>query len=140
MRPLVSSIALAAALAVPSYAGIEQQPGYAISNNCYRNQYREEYVPGTAENPGYVRTWTEQLEIPCEDTTIGTVGQPSVRPAIPANPVADAGDNDCSQGTILGGLLGAGIGGAASRGKGRWWAVPTGAAAGAMLGCQVDGG
>ncbi|MFL0727788.1 MAG: glycine zipper 2TM domain-containing protein [Prochlorococcus sp.] len=40
----------------------------------------------------------------------------------------------------MGGLLSAGIGGAISRGNGRWIGVPVGAATGALLGCQVDGG
>ena len=38
---------------------------------------------------------------------------------------------------LLGALLGGGIGGALSRGDGRWWAVPVGAAVGgAVFGCN----
>ena len=49
-------------------------------------------------------------------------------------------NNDCSEGTFIGGLLGAGIALSSSRGKDRLWAVPAGGTAGALIGCQVDGG
>ena len=32
----------------PSYS----QEGYSETTTCYKEQYREEYVPGTAESPG----------------------------------------------------------------------------------------
>ena len=48
--------------------------------------------------------------------------------------------NSCLEGSVIGGLLGAGLGAALSRGNGRWVGVPLGGAAGALLGCQVDGG
>ena len=49
-------------------------------------------------------------------------------------------NNDCKEGSVIGGLLGAGIALSSSRGKDRFWAVPAGGTAGALLGCQVDGG
>ena len=49
-------------------------------------------------------------------------------------------NNSCKEGSIIGGLLGAGITMSATRGKDRWWAVPAGGTAGALIGCQVDGG
>ena len=49
-------------------------------------------------------------------------------------------DNSCKEGSIIGGLLGAGITMSATRGKDRWWAVPVGGTAGALIGCQIDGG
>ena len=48
--------------------------------------------------------------------------------------------NSCLEGSVIGGLLGAGLGAVLSRGNGRWVGVPVGGAAGALLGCQVDGG
>ena len=110
----------------PTIAG-EYQRGYSASRICTRNEYREEYVPGTQENPGYVRNWTETIEVPCNSS-----GSLSTQPPVDTN--------DCSQGSLLGGLLGAGVGGMASRGEGRWLAVPAGGVAGAMIGCQLDGG
>ena len=49
-------------------------------------------------------------------------------------------DNDCKEGSIIGGILGAGLALSSSRGKDRFWAVPAGGTAGALIGCQVDGG
>mgnify|MGYP001212634987 CR=1 FL=1 len=49
-------------------------------------------------------------------------------------------NNSCKEGSVIGGLLGAGVTMSATRGKDRWWAVPAGGAAGAMIGCQIDGG
>ncbi len=58
--------------------------------------------------------------------------------AYPPSPKID--DNSCKEGSIIGGLLGAGITMSATRGKDRWWAVPVGGTAGALIGCQIDGG
>jgi len=52
----------------------------------------------------------------------------------------DLDTNSCIEGSVIGGLLGAGLGAALSRGNGRWVGVPVGGAAGALIGCQVDGG
>ena len=52
----------------------------------------------------------------------------------------NADTNSCVEGSVIGGLLGAGLGAALSRGNGRWFGVPVGGAAGALIGCQVDGG
>ena len=48
--------------------------------------------------------------------------------------------NSCVEGSVIGGLLGAGLGAVLSRGNGRWIGMPVGGAAGALIGCQVDGG
>ena len=94
------------------------------SVTCTRTEYREEYISGTQSNPGYVKSYEVDVEIPCG-------GQRRVE---------KIDDNDCSEGSFIGGLLGAGIALSSSRGKDRFWAVPTGGTAGALIGCQVDGG
>ena len=104
----------------------ESQAGYSRSRRCTRNEYREEYYPGTQESPGYVKSWTETIEVPCG------MDDGSAK--------YDMDTNDCKEGSILGGLLGAGLTMSGTRGKDRWWAVPAGGAAGAMIGCQIDGG
>ena len=55
-------------------------------------------------------------------------------------PISKVDTNSCVEGSVLGGLIGAGLGAALSRGEGRWVGVPLGGAAGALVGCQVDGG
>ena len=96
------------------------------SVTCTRTEYREEYIPGTRSTPGYVKSYEVDVEIPCAG------GGPSKAQKID--------DNDCSEGSVIGGILGAGIALSSSRGKDRFWAVPAGGTAGALIGCQVDGG
>ncbi len=93
------------------------------SVTCTRTEYREEYFPGTKSNPGYVRNYEVDIEIPCGESSSQVID-----------------DNDCTEGSIIGGLLGAGLTITSTRGKDRWWAVPAGGTAGALIGCQVDGG
>ena len=147
-------IALAALVALsactPAVAG-ESQAGWSHERTCFKSEYREEYVPGTEDNPGYVKSWKETLEVPCENTPthvhpdpnpdIGqrrVSGTPSYRRHVTV--YEDVDTNDCSDGTVAGALLGGGLAGFGSRGKDRWWAIPSGIIGGAMLGCAVDGG
>ena len=113
--------------------GSMRQSGYSKSRTCYRSEYREEYVPGTENDPGYVKSWKETLEVPCDPDDVS--GSKIIRKT-----VVEYDDNDCSEGTVIGGLLGGGLAGFGSRGKDRWWAIPSGIIGGAMVGCAVDGG
>ena len=112
--------------------GSMRQSGYSKSRTCYRSEYREEYVPGTEFDPGYVKSWKETVEVPCEDDVAGS--------RVIRKTIVEYDTNDCSEGTVIGGLLGGGLAGFGSRGKDRWWAIPTGIVGGAMVGCQMDGG
>jgi len=105
----------------------QYQRGYSSSRTCTRNEYREEYVPGTRNNPGYVNHWEETVEVTCPRANT-TTNQNKID------------NNDCSEGKIAGGLLGGGLATAVSRGKDRWWAIPAGVIGGSMAGCQIDGG
>ena len=141
---------IAALLALSTFSPVlagEYQSGYSRSQTCTRNEYREEYVPGTQTSPGYVKSSNETIEVPCNSHTTTSsrhhhhttpVYQTTPAPAPRPQTVQDT--NDCSEGTIIGGLLGAGLAGMGSRGKDQWLAVPAGGVAGAMIGCQIDGG
>ena len=94
------------------------------SVTCTRTEYREEYIPGTKTNPGYVKSYEVDVVIPCG-------GQSQAE---------KIDKNDCSEASVIGGLLGAGIALSSSRGKDRFCAVPAGGTAGELIGCQVDGG
>ena len=113
------------------------QEGYASSKTCYKQTYREEYVPGTKEDPGFVRFFNETIEVPCKRDIAG--GGYGGKKVIRQTEVT-YDDNDCSDGKIAGGLLGGGAAAAMSRGDGRWWAIPLGVVAGATIGCDIDGG
>ena len=117
---------LASIIAVTPISAIadEYQRGYASSKICYRSEYREEYVPGTAANPGYVKSWHDTIEYPCAGTTR----------------VIQQDDNDCTDGKVAGAILGGGAGAALSRDDGRWWAIPLGVVVGSKIGCDAAGG
>ena len=113
--------------------GSMRQSGYSKRRTCYKSEYKEEYVPGTEFDPGYVKSTKETVEVPC--TPGDTAGSKVIRKT-----VVEYDTNDCSDGTIAGALLGGGLAGFGSRGKDRWWAIPSGIIGGAMVGCQLDGG
>ena len=92
------------------------------SVTCTRTEYREEYIPGTKSNPGYVNKYEIDVEIPCGGSKAERIK-----------------DDNCTDGKIAGALLGGGLGGAISRKEGRWFAVPLGAVTGAAIGNKMDG-
>jgi uncharacterized protein YcfJ len=115
---------------IPAQA-VESQAGW--SRQCFKNVYREEYVPGNATSTGYVRTWTETKEVPCRKPPVTAL--PRTEPA-----PAPQDDNSCIEGSIIGGILGGAAGGALSTQNNWIWAIPGGIVGGSMLGCQIDGG
>jgi len=117
------------ALGSVSPAFADQKAGYSEDRTCYKTEYREEYVPGTLENPGYIRTYNETVEVPCRD-----------RGGYTRRETIEYDTNDCTDGKIAGGLLGGAAGAAMSRDDGRWWAIPLGIVVGSAIGCDVDGG
>ena len=113
----------------------DYQRGYSSSRTCFKTEYREEYIPGNEDSPGYVKSWKETIEVPCQDED---VARRTYRRHVTVYENVDT--NDCSDGKIAGGLLGGGIGAAVSRGDGRWWAIPLGAVVGSHIGCDLAGG
>ena len=135
------AIALIGVTSAPALAGGPRFRGRTNTYHeefCYR--YTEEYVPGYYNKHGrYVGGYVKsrKKKVPCWGIN---------RPSYPhyEDPTPNVGggvdDNSCVEGAVLGGILGGGAGAAASRGDGRWWAIPLGIVGGSMLGCQVDGG
>ena len=111
----------------------EQAAGYSRTNTCYRTEYREEYIPGTEQDPGYVKSWKETVEFPCNDNKATIIRERSVE-------YREVDENDCTDGKVAGAILGGGAGAALSRDDGRWWAIPLGAVVGSAIGCDLDGG
>ena len=136
------AIALIGVTSAPALAGGPRFRGRTNTYHeefCYR--YKEQYVPGYYNKHGryvggYVKSKKER--VPC-----WSINRPSY-PDRYEDPAPNIGggvdDNSCVEGAVLGGILGGGAGAAASRGDGRWWAIPLGIVGGSMLGCQVDGG
>ena len=128
---LASLLALTPVSASAEY--VESRSGYAHTQRCYRSEYREEYIPGSEDNPGYVKSWKETIEYPCNTPDRGTRRQVIERQY-------EVDDNDCTDGKVAGAILGGGVGAALSRDEGRWWAIPLGVVTGSAIGCDIDGG
>jgi uncharacterized protein YcfJ len=109
-----------------------RQGGGTQQTDCYETIYREEYIPGTSQRPGRVKTFRERVRVPCRNQ------QPTYNE--PRTSHSNVDDNSCIEGAIIGGIAGGGAGAALSRGDGRWWAIPLGVVSGTMVGCQIDGG
>ena len=127
---LASLLALTPVSASAEY--VDSRSGYAHTQKCYRSEYREEYIPGSEDNPGYVRSWQETIEYPCNE--------PDTRTRSVIERVEKVDDNDCTDGKVAGAILGGGVGAALSRDEGRWWAIPLGVVTGSAIGCDIDGG
>ena len=130
MKILLASV-IALSSVTPVFAE-NYQRGYSQSRTCLKTEYREEYVPGTRENPGYIKTYNETVEVPCDRSS--TEGRVIRETTIQYD------NNDCTDGKVAGGLIGGGIGAALSRDDGRWWAIPLGIVTGSAIGCDLDGG
>ena len=129
---LTLAVLSAVTLNVPALA--YSQRGY--SEQCFREVYREEYVPGTRNRPGRVRRWTENIEVPCQRPQREEhYPRPQSRPQ-----QAPVDDNSCIEGAILGGLGGGAAGAALSRDEGNFIGIPLGIIGGVLIGCQIDGG
>ena len=62
-----TALAVLLALTPVSALADDYQAGYSNQRTCHKTEYREEYIPGTEDNPGYVKSWKDTIEVPCED-------------------------------------------------------------------------
>ena len=90
---LASLLALTPVSASAEY--VDSRSGYAHTQKCYRSEYREEYIPGSEDNPGYVKSWKETIEYPCNTPDRGTRRQVIERQY-------EVDDNDCTDGKSCG--------------------------------------
>ena len=139
---LLIGVTSAPALAGGPRTGYRSRGGYAEQEKCFRREYREEYIPGTMKNPGYVRSYKKKVRVPCERPSFMPQTTPNSFPRYedPHPQMGRVDENSCAEGTVAGGLLGGALGGVLSKKENWIWAIPTGIVGGAMVGCQVDGG
>ena len=140
-------LALAALILFASAMPADAKPGRYSSNSgwaeeekCFKNEYREEYIPGTSKRPGRVKTYRNRVQVPCRGGRYVPNYAPHPRYEEQYPNLGRHDDNSCIEGSILGGIVGGGAGAALSRKDGRLWAIPLGIVTGSMVGCQVDGG
>ena len=60
----VGLVALLLLSSVPVNAH-ESQRGYTTKRSCYKETYKEEYIAGTRESKGYVKSFLDRVEVPC---------------------------------------------------------------------------
>ena len=134
---LAAAIALSACTPAVAHHS-SSQSGYSESTTCYKEEYREEYIPGTEDSPGYIKSWKDTIEYPCSRRRVESTPENTTRTRVYDEYEVD--DNDCTDGKIAGALIGGGAAAAMSRGDGRWWSIPIGAVIASTIGCDIDGG
>ena len=142
----VGIVALLLLSSVPVNAH-ESQRGYTTQRSCYKETYREEYVAGTRESKGYVKSFTAQEEVPCSplakvhhhpktsyNYSKTRYYQPTTTYRVSrSNPSSSA----CRSSRATGGLLGGGLAAAISK-KDAWgWTIPLGTVVGLGVGDAI---
>ena len=128
----IGLVALLLLSSVPVQAD-EYQRGYTTQRSCYKETYREEYVAGTRDSKGYVKSFLDKVEVPCTGNSWNSVSRPQYhhhRYYRPNNRQVSY-RNSCSSGNATtGGLIGGGLAAALSKKDAYGWSVPLGAVLG----------
>ena len=151
MKKSIISLVAAAAVVLPVLSAPRVEAGgprtrhYGgwVEKKCWKEVYREEYIPGTGPyDRGRVDYVYDKVRIPCRGRRRNHHHHHHhyYQEEYPNVGRGKKDDNSCVEGAVLGGIGGAGLGAALSRGDGRLWAIPLGIVGGSMVGCQIDGG
>ena len=142
MKILITSLILGASFPVHAYESIghlsnrdsyESQKGYAYEKKCFRYEYREKYIPGTSMSPGYVKSYSEKVSIPCSsDRKVLNHYHHKTEPQ--TSYLEHKSAPKCTGSTTLGGLIGGGIAASLSKRDAYGWSIPLGAVLGAGIG------
>ena len=142
MKILIATLIISAPLQVKAYDSIgnrsnhlayDSQKGYAYENKCFRYEYREQYFPGNARSPGYVKSFSEKVSIPCNsDSNVFNRYHHKTEPQ--TSYVKYKNVPKCTGSTTLGGLIGGGIAASLSKRDAYGWSIPLGAVLGAGIG------
>ena len=137
-----SYIILGASFPVNAYESIghssnrlpyDSQNGYAYENKCFRYEYREEYIPGNSMSPGYVKSYSEKVSIPC-NAHPKVLNQNNQKSESYSSYVKYEPAPKCTGSTMLGGLVGGGVAASLSKSDAYGWSIPLGAVLGAGIG------
>ena len=130
----------------------ESRRAYTNQRSCYKENYREEYVAGTRQSKGYVKSFIDRVEIPCSpiaklhhhhyhhplQRSIPTYNHSRTRSYQPKNTYRVSRSNPsssvCKSSRATGGVIGGGLAAAVSK-KDAWgWTIPLGAVIGLGVG------
>ena len=128
----------------------EYQGRYTTQRSCYKEIYREEYVPGTRASKGYVKSYTDRVKVPCNPIAKfhhhhhrphhhkPTYIYSGKRYYQPPNTYRVSRSNTstsiCNSSRTTGGLIGGGLAAALSKKDAYSWAIPLGAVVGMGVG------
>ena len=142
MKILIATLILGSSLPVNAYESIrdssnreayDSQNGYAYENKCFRYEYREQYIPGNSMFPGYVKSYSEKVSIPCNSDR-NTFNHYHHKNEPKTSYVKYKPAPKCIGSTTLGGLIGGGIAASLSKSDAYGWSIPLGAVLGAGIG------
>ena len=85
--------------------------------NCFRNVYKEKYIPGNSINPGYIASWEERINIPCNNKVLNKRDKIKVQDSRTKS-------KKCNE--TLGGLVGGAIAASLSAVDAYGWSIPLG--------------
>ena len=111
----------------------DSQKGYAYENKCFRYEYREQYFPGNARSPGYVKSYREKVSIPCNSDS-NAFNHFHHKNESQTSYVKYESAPKCTANTTLGGLIGGGIAAFLSKSDAYSWSIPLGAVLGGGIG------
>ena len=129
----------------------ESQRGYTTQRSCYKKTYREQYVAGTRESQGYVKSFTYKVAVPCsplakvhryhhhhQHRPVTSYNYSRTRYSQPTTTYrvskSNSSSSACRSSRATGGVLGGGLAAAVSK-KDAWgWAIPLGAVVGLGVG------
>ena len=86
-------------------------------DECFTTIYKEKYIPGDSFNPGYVKSWEEHLNIPCNNNQ--TIKKTDIE-----NNISKVKTKKCNE--TLGALLGGGVAASLSAVDAYGWSIPLG--------------
>ena len=144
----ISLVALLLLSSVPVNAH-DYHRSYTTQRTCYKEVYKEEYVPGTRLSKGYVKSFTDRVEFPCNQMAkvpsshyhlpkIPTYNYSRTRYYEPTTTYrvsrTNTSINSCNSARTTGGLLGGGLAAALSKKDAYSWSIPLGAVVGMGIG------
>ena len=103
---LLAALLLIGATSAPAFAGgpvtrgYRSNGGWAEEEKCFRKEYREEYVPGNSKRPGYVKTYRQRVEVPCERPQFVPQSTPHYHHEEEHPNMGNVDNNSCAEGTV----------------------------------------
>ncbi len=129
----------------------QNQRGYTTQRVCYKEIYKEEYIPGTRSSKGYVKSYLDKVEVPCSSISWHPpvrkyryyhnqvhyfphshrkYYRPTHQKVLVSRSYQTNGGSCRSGNATTGGLIGGGLAAALSKKDAYGWSIPLGAVIG----------